>query len=81
MALNGLVAELCEDHNFTMIPVINQTANTHRHTSPEGILVFCLTRAPAATMAFFSTITPSSSIAPIPTKASSSTVQPCKTAL
>jgi hypothetical protein len=52
-----------------------------RHTSPDGIFVFCLTRAPAATIAFFSTTTPSSRIAPIPTKASSSTVQPCKTAL
>lgn len=54
---------------------------TPKHTSPQGILVFCLTRAPAATMACFSTIDPSSKVAPIPTKASSSTVQPCKTAL
>lgn len=51
------------------------------HTSPQGILVFCLTRAPAATMAFFSTHTPSSRVAPAPTNASSSTVHPCKTAL
>ncbi|MFS7972409.1 hypothetical protein Hanom_Chr09g00844381 [Helianthus anomalus] len=50
-------------------------------TSPEGILVSCLTRAPAATMACFSTTTPSRSVAFIPINASSSTVHPCKIAL
>lgn len=43
--------------------------------------MFCLTRAPAATIACFPRWTPSSNIAPIPTNASSSIVQACITAL
>jgi hypothetical protein len=60
---------------------LKERERVSQHTSPVGILVFCLTRAPAATMACFSTTTPSRSVAPMPTKASSSTVHPCKTAL
>ena len=52
-----------------------------KQTSPERILVFCLTTAPAATMACFSTYTPSSKVAFVPINASSSMVHPCKIAL
>lgn len=65
----------------TKSQIKHRNMKIERHTSPEGILVFCLTRDPAATMACFSTTTPSRRIAPIPTNASSSIVHPCTTAL